>query len=104
MPAAVKDLRSFLNDLRARYPDDLVSVRREVDPRREVSLLAWTLGQAGQFPVILCPKVAGSQFPIVVGLWGRRQINQLTAASCFYLATSRTPSSSSRKAAAGNDT
>ena len=82
MPAAVKDLRSFLSDLRARYPDDLVSVRREVDPRREVSLLAWTLGQAGQFPVILCPKVAGSQFPIVVGLWGRRQINQLTAASC----------------------
>ena len=39
MPAAVKDLRSFLNDLRARYPDDLVSVRREIDPRREVSLL-----------------------------------------------------------------
>ena len=29
MPAAVKDLRSFLNDLRARYPEDFVSVRRE---------------------------------------------------------------------------
>ena len=65
MPFAVKDLRSFLKDLQERYPQDLVSVRREIDPCREASLLAWTLGQTGQFPVVMCPKIKGSHFPLV---------------------------------------
>ena len=73
MPVAVKDLRSFITDLHARYPEDLVSVRKEVDPRREVSLLAWTLAQAGRFPVLMCPKVKGSQFPIVSNIHADRR-------------------------------
>jgi 2,5-furandicarboxylate decarboxylase 1 len=73
MSTAVKDLRSFLRDLQARHPDDVVSVRKEVDPRREVTLLAWTLAQAGRFPVLMCPKVKGSQFPIVSNVHADRR-------------------------------
>ena len=73
MPVAVKNLRSFLKDLQARHPGDVVSVRKEIDPRREVSLLAWTLGQAGQFPAVMCHKVKGSQFPIVTNVHADRR-------------------------------
>lgn len=73
MPAAVKDLRSFLQDLQARYPEDVVAVRKEIDPRRDVSLLAWTLGQAGRFPVVMCHRVKGSRFPIVTNVHADRR-------------------------------
>lgn len=73
MPAAVKDLRTFLHDLQARDPREVASVRREIDPCREVTLLAWSLARAGRHPVILCPKVRGSQFPIVCNVHADRR-------------------------------
>jgi 2,5-furandicarboxylate decarboxylase 1 len=61
----LKDLRSFLDDLRREHPNELVEVEREVDPKFEMSGLVMRLEKQGLFPAFYFKNVKGSKFPVV---------------------------------------
>ena len=48
-----KDLPSFLHQLRSAAPQDLVTVKKEVDPRLELAAVVKKLELEGRYPVIL---------------------------------------------------
>ena len=52
-----KDLRSFLADVKARYPEELITVERDVDLRFEISALLVKLDRAHKFPVTMFTKL-----------------------------------------------
>lgn len=66
----MSDLRGYLDRLRAR-PGELVEVARRVDPVGEVSAVVKALEPAGK-PAVLFSDVAGSELPVVMGLFGTR--------------------------------
>ncbi|MBI3092261.1 MAG: UbiD family decarboxylase [Candidatus Tectomicrobia bacterium] len=61
----MKDLRSFLEDLEERAPEEVFRVRREVDPEFGPVAIARKLQAENRWPVVYCEKVKGSRFPIV---------------------------------------
>src|ERR671919_3018709 len=63
-----KDLRSFLSDLEADEPDQVVRVKREVDPHFEVTGVLAKLEQERKFPVVIFEKVKGSPLPVVTNV------------------------------------
>ena len=46
-----KDLKSFLADVRRRYPEELITVERDMDLRFEISALLVKLDRAHKFPL-----------------------------------------------------
>jgi UbiD family decarboxylase len=65
-----KNLRTFLEEVRAAYPNDLREVNREVDPKWEITGLAAALEKRGEFPVLKYNKVKGSDLPVLISLFG----------------------------------
>lgn len=63
-----KDLRTFLDELAEKRPDDLLVVTREVDPVFELTGVIAKLEQAGQFPAVLFRRVRGSSLPVLINL------------------------------------
>jgi 2,5-furandicarboxylate decarboxylase 1 len=63
-----KDLRSFIDELAEKRPDDIVRVKREVDPRHELTAVVEKLERAGQFPAVFFEKVMGSTIPVIINL------------------------------------
>jgi len=66
----VSDLRHYLTELRAR-PGELIDVTRRVDPVGEISAVVKALEPAGK-PAVLFHDVAGSDLPVLMGLFGTR--------------------------------
>jgi 2,5-furandicarboxylate decarboxylase 1 len=64
-----KDLRSFLQAAKRLGPDFYVEAGRPLDPMLEVSVLQWKLAKEGRYPVVYCPEVEGSEFPLVTNLF-----------------------------------
>ena len=62
------DLRGFLQQLEAESPDQVVRVKREVDPRFEVTGLLARLEKERKFPVVIFEKVTGSDLPVVTNV------------------------------------
>ena len=46
-----KDLRTFLAEVKQRYPEELITVEREADLRFEISALLVKLDRAHKFPI-----------------------------------------------------
>jgi 2,5-furandicarboxylate decarboxylase 1 len=63
-----KDLRTFIDEVAAARPDDLLVVNREVDPVFELTGVLAKLEQSSQFPAVLFRKVKGSNFPVISNL------------------------------------
>ena len=63
-----KDLRTFLTELEAEEPDQVIRVKREVDPRFEVTGVLARLEQERKFPVVIFEKVKGSSLPVVTNV------------------------------------
>jgi 2,5-furandicarboxylate decarboxylase 1 len=63
-----KDLRTFLAELRAERPGDVLSVAREVDPELELTGVVAKFEERGQYPVLVFRKVKGSDFPVVINV------------------------------------
>lgn len=63
-----KDLRSFLSQLRTAYPEDIVTIQKEVDPNQEAIALVRNLEARGQYPVVWFEHVRGSDVPVVLNL------------------------------------
>ncbi len=81
-----KDLRSFLAEVKERYPEELVTIEREVDLRFEISALLVKLDRAHKFPIVLFTKlrdVAGKPcaFPLLSNLFASRRLCALALES-----------------------
>jgi len=63
-----QDLRSFLNELEAEEPDQILRVKKEVDPHFEVTGVLAKLEKERKFPVVIFEKVKGSTLPVVTNV------------------------------------
>ena len=68
-----QDVRSFLDEIKRRWPDDLQVISRSVDPAYEITALVVKLErQARRRPVLLFENVRGSRFPVLTNLHASR--------------------------------
>jgi 2,5-furandicarboxylate decarboxylase 1 len=63
-----KDLRSYLQELTERRPEDVLVVDREVDPRYEASAIVEQLERQEKFPLVYFKKIKGSKIPLIINL------------------------------------
>ncbi|MFQ5912443.1 MAG: UbiD family decarboxylase [Nitrospinota bacterium] len=63
-----KDLRSFIEEVAEKRPDDIARVKREVDPKHELTAVVEKLEKANQFPAVFFEKVKGSKVPVIINL------------------------------------
>jgi len=66
-------LRTFLDEVEAKAPDELWRVSREVDPDYEITALAMELERRGEHPVLWFERVRGTRFPIVTNVFADRR-------------------------------
>jgi 2,5-furandicarboxylate decarboxylase 1 len=74
-----KDLRSFLSDVKRLYPEELITIDREVDLRFEISALLVKLDRAHKFPIVLYSKLRDvadkpCAFPLLSNLFASRRL------------------------------
>jgi UbiD family decarboxylase len=69
----VTNLRTFLEDLEAKAPDEVWRIRQEVDRDFEVAALVMELEKRGQAPVLWFERVRGSRFPFVTNVFADRR-------------------------------
>ncbi|HET8575781.1 MAG TPA: UbiD family decarboxylase [Methylomirabilota bacterium] len=68
-----QSLTAYLDLLKRKKPDDLVTVSRELDPAYEITALVVKLEREGKRrPVLLCERVKGTQFPLLTNLHASR--------------------------------
>jgi 2,5-furandicarboxylate decarboxylase 1 len=68
-----QDLRSFLEGIKRRKPEDLVIVSKEVDPAYEITALVAKLEKdARRRPVLVFENVKGTTFPVLTNLHANR--------------------------------
>jgi len=58
MSTPAKDLRTFLAQVKERFPDELVHVHRDVDLKFEVSAVLVKLDRAHKFPIVIFDNLA----------------------------------------------
>src|ERR671925_1160711 len=63
-----KDLREFLKEIETEEPEQVVRVRREVDPHFEVTGVLAKLEKERKFPVVIFENVKGSSLPVVTNV------------------------------------
>lgn len=63
-----QDLRGFIELLEERYPDEVVRVRKEVDPVFDVSRILDRLEKDNEFPLLIFEKVKGSAMPLIANM------------------------------------
>ncbi len=69
-----KDLRTHLDKVRALGPHFYVEAAKELNPELEVYVLQQKLTKEGSSPVIYCPAIQYSKFPLVTNLCGSYQM------------------------------
>src|SRR5256884_8922199 len=68
-----QDLRSYLDLLKRKRPEEFLIVSREVDPAYEITALVVKLErEARRRPVLLFEKVKGTRFPVLTNLHASR--------------------------------
>lgn len=68
-----RDLRDFIENLRAGAPDELVEVDRPVDPTWEVTALARKLQDDGRYPMLLFNNLEGSDRRLAINVHATRR-------------------------------
>src|ERR671915_70964 len=63
-----KDLRSYLDELLEKRPNDVVIVDREVDPRYEACAVVEKFERENKFPLVFFKHIKGSKIPLVINL------------------------------------
>ncbi len=63
-----KDLRGFLKEIETEEPEQLLRVKREVDPHFEVTGVLARLEKERKFPVVIFENVKGSTLPVVTNV------------------------------------
>ncbi len=72
-----KDLRSFIAELAAKYPDDIARVTKPISPRYEITALLTQLEKAKRFPLLYCENVTGGHAPVVINAQPSRKLMAL---------------------------
>jgi len=65
---SIPDLRSFLSELRAAHPSEVVTVRAEVDPREEAMALIRNVEARGEYPAFWFENITGATCPVVANV------------------------------------
>jgi 2,5-furandicarboxylate decarboxylase 1 len=65
-----KDLRQFLETVKALGPDYFVRAAKPLSTEYEVTVLQQQLARAKRFPVVYCPDIVDRELPLVSGLFG----------------------------------
>ncbi len=65
-----KDLRDFLAVVKKAGPKYYVEVEKPLNPHLEVGVIQHKLYKIDRNPVIYCPKIVGSKFPLVTNMFG----------------------------------
>ncbi|MBI4481288.1 MAG: UbiD family decarboxylase [Acidobacteria bacterium] len=63
-----QDLRTFIADLKEKFPDDYIEVEKEIDPKYQIIGLVEKLERYNRFPVLLCKNVKGHKIPVITNL------------------------------------
>lgn len=63
-----QDLRSFIGFLEKYYPNEVLRVKREVDPIFEATAILWRLEKEQRFPVVIFDNIKGSEIPAVTNV------------------------------------
>jgi 2,5-furandicarboxylate decarboxylase 1 len=69
----VTNLRTFLDELEAKSPDEVWRISHEVDRDFEIAALVMELEKRGQAPVLWFERVRGSRFPLVTNIFADRR-------------------------------
>lgn len=74
-----KDLRSFLAEVRERYPEEFITIERDMDLRFEISALLVKLDRAHKFPITLFTRLRNvegkaSAFPLLANVFASRRL------------------------------
>ena len=68
-----QDLRSYLDLIKKKNPQDFLTISREVDPVYEITAIVTKLeGEAKRRPIVLFEKVKGCRFPVITNLHASR--------------------------------
>src|ERR1043165_3016357 len=83
MSTPAKDLRTFLAQVKERFPDELVHVHRDVDLKFEISAVLVKLDRAHKFPIVVFDNLATasggrSAFPLLSNLFASRNLCALS--------------------------
>ncbi len=68
-----QDWRSFLREIEAADPSQVVHLQEEIDPAFEITALMTELEKGGVAPAVIFEKVRGHSVPVVTNLSGSRQ-------------------------------
>ena len=63
-----KDLRTFIEEVAERYPNEIKIVDKEVEPKFGITAVAARFEQEGKHPALFFPKVRNSRLPAVINL------------------------------------
>ncbi|HEY2919831.1 MAG TPA: UbiD family decarboxylase [Candidatus Binatia bacterium] len=78
MDAAMpKDLRSFIDDLESKYPEEIARVTKSISPRYEITALLTQLEKSKRFPVLYCENIEGSSAAVVINVQASRKLMAL---------------------------
>ena len=66
-------LRDFLQEVERRWPDQVLRIDEEIDPRYEITAIVVALERRGRSPVVWFDRVKGSRFPVVVNVGATRE-------------------------------
>lgn len=72
-----KDLRSFVAELEARFPDEIARVTKPIGPRYEITALLTRLEKAKRFPLLFCENVEGCEAPVLINAQASRKLMAL---------------------------
>jgi 2,5-furandicarboxylate decarboxylase 1 len=70
---AIIDLRSFIEKVRQEFPEDVLTISKEADPRFEITALVAKLEQERRYPILIFENVKGTKFPVVTNVHASRR-------------------------------
>jgi UbiD family decarboxylase len=72
-----KDLRSFIAELEAKFPEEIARVAKSISPRYEITALLTQLEKSKRFPLLYCENVEGGEAPVVINAQASRKLMAL---------------------------
>ena len=69
-----QSLRGFLQMVEAVFPDEMLRIGGEVDPRLEMTTVAFELERVGKNPVIIFENPKGFKIPVVMNVAANRRL------------------------------
>ena len=69
----MQDMRTFIEEVRRKDPNNVLEIEKEIDPRYEISALQAKLWADGVNSILIFNNIKGSTYPLVLNLFGTRE-------------------------------